>query len=272
MAGDLAPLYSAPPPLPVIWSSWTGFYIGANLGWVGSSNNTLANTGTDTGAGGLGAALAAGFIPGSVGVSHNGFIGGGQIGYNWQFSPFWVAGLEADYDGISKNSTTSVFASPSAVLTPFTTTFTSGLDNLGTVRARLGWLWTPALLAYATGGLAYGETKAGASFNCPTCIPPAALALTSTNTSTGWTVGGGLEWQFAPFWSVKAEYLYVDLGGRSSTVVFSYPAARKHVGQDAGAGTLSRLRPRHAPHDRRAELAGFEHGRNAERERTGLRI
>jgi outer membrane immunogenic protein len=134
MAGDLAPLYGAPPPLPVIWSSWTGFYVGANLGWIGSSNNTLTNTGTDTGAGGLGSALAAGFIPGSVGVSHNGFIGGGQIGYNWQFSPFWVAGIEADYDGILENSTTSVFASPSAVLTPFTTTFTSGLDNLGTVR------------------------------------------------------------------------------------------------------------------------------------------
>ena len=215
MAADVAPLYRAPPPLPVIWSSWTGFYVGANLGWVGSSNSTLTNTG----AGGLGSALAAGFIPGSVGVSHNGLIGGGQIGYNWQFSPFWVAGIEADYDGISKYSTTSVFASPgSAAFPPFTTTFTSGLDTLGTVRARLGWLWTPALLAYATGGFAYGETKVGSSFTCPICVPPGAVALTSTNTSTGWTVGTGLEWQFAPLWSVKAEYLYVDLGSRSDII------------------------------------------------------
>jgi outer membrane immunogenic protein len=215
MAADVAPLYRAPPPLPVIWSSWTGFYVGANLGWVGSSNSTLTNTG----AGGLGSALAAGFIPGSVGMSHNGVIGGGQIGYNWQFSPFWVAGIEADYDRISKYSTTSVFASPgSAAFPPFTTTFTSGLDTLGTVRARLGWLWTPTLLAYATGGFAYGETKVGSSFTCPICVPPGAVALTSTNTSTGWTAGAGLEWQFAPLWSVKAEYLYVDLGSRSDII------------------------------------------------------
>src|SRR5271170_7910337 len=219
MAADVAPLYRAPPPLPIIWSTWTGFYVGANLGWVGSSNSTLTNTG----AGGLGSALAAGFIPGSVGGSHNGLIGGGQIGYNWQFSPFWVAGIEADYDGISKYSTTSVFASPgSAAFPPFTTTFTSGLDTLGTVRGRLGWLWTPALLAYATGGFAYGDTKIGSSFTCPTCAPPAAIANSSTSTSTGWTVGAGLEWKFAQAWSAKVEYLYADLGSQSSTIVYNY--------------------------------------------------
>jgi outer membrane immunogenic protein len=224
MAADLAPYYKAPAP-PVAWS-WTGFYIGGNLGWAGGSNNNLTNTGTDTGTGGLGSALAAGQIPGTVGVSNNGFIGGGQIGYNWQLSPFWVAGVEADFDGLGNNSSTSVFAFPGVLggPVPFTTTFTSGLDTLGTVRARLGWLWTPALLAYATGGFAYGETKVGSSFTCATCGPPAAIANTSTSTSTGWTVGAGLEWKFAQAWSAKVEYLYVDLGSQSSTINYSYGA------------------------------------------------
>jgi outer membrane immunogenic protein len=224
MAADMAPApyYPAPIPVPVVWS-WTGLYIGANLGWAGSSNN-LTNTGTDTGTGGLGSALAAGFIPGIVGVSHNGFIGGGQIGYNWQLGPFWVAGIEADFDGLGNNSNTSVFAFPGNLVgaVPFTTTFTSGLDTLGTVRARLGWLWTPALLAYATGGFAYGDTKIGSSFTCPTCAPPAAVAISTSNTATGWTIGAGLEWRFAPAWSVKAEYLYVDLGSRSDTITYNY--------------------------------------------------
>jgi outer membrane immunogenic protein len=141
--------------------------------------------------------------------------------------PFWVAGIEADFDGLGNNSNTSVFAFPGNLVgaVPFTTTFTSGLDTLGTVRARLGWLWTPALLAYATGGFAYGDTKIGSSFTCPTCAPPAAVAISTSNTATGWTIGAGLEWRFAPAWSVKAEYLYVDLGSRSDTIVYNYAPA-----------------------------------------------
>jgi outer membrane immunogenic protein len=224
VAADLAPYYKAPPPAPVMLS-WTGLYIGGNLGWAGGSNNNLTNTGTDTGTGGLGSALAAGLIPATVGTNQSGFIGGGQIGYNWQLNSAWVAGIEADFDGLTNNNNTSVFAFPGGGgPVPFTTTFTSGLDTLGTVRGRLGWLWTPALLAYATGGFAYGETKIGSSFTCPTCAPPAAIANSSTSTSTGWTVGAGLEWKFAQAWSAKVEYLYVDLGSQSSTINYNYGA------------------------------------------------
>src|SRR5271163_2242130 len=131
MAADLAPYYKAPPP-PVVWS-WTGFYIGGNLGWAGSTNSNFTNTGTDTGPGGLGSALALGLIPGTVGTSQSGFIGGGQIGYNWQLNSAWVVGIEADFDGLSNSNSTSVFAFPgSAAIVPLTTTFTSGLDTLGT--------------------------------------------------------------------------------------------------------------------------------------------
>jgi outer membrane immunogenic protein len=224
MAADLAPYYKAPPP--VAWS-WTGLYIGANLGWFGSTNDNLSNTGSDTGTGGLGSALAAGLIPGNVGVSHDGFIGGGQIGYNWQFSPLLVAGIEADFAGIGSGTGTSAFVFPGVLggPVPFTTTFTSGLDTLGTVRGRLGYLLSPSVLTYVTGGLAYGETKTGSSFTCPTCAPPAAIAISSSGTATGWTLGAGVEWRFAPAWSIRAEYLYVDLGSRSDTISYAYGVA-----------------------------------------------
>jgi hypothetical protein len=74
-AADVIPPYYSPPPpfLPI--DTWTGFYIGANAGWMKSSSNTITNTGTDTGPIGLGTALALGLIPGTIGVSNNGFIG-----------------------------------------------------------------------------------------------------------------------------------------------------------------------------------------------------
>src|SRR6516165_7636390 len=103
MAADM-PL-KAPPPPPI----WTGLYWGVNVGWIGASEYNITNTGTDTGPSGLGSALALGLIPRTVAVGHNGFIGGGQIGYNWQIDPSWVWGVEADFQGTTAtNSTGSV--------------------------------------------------------------------------------------------------------------------------------------------------------------------
>jgi outer membrane immunogenic protein len=221
-AADMsAPPYRAPPT--PLWS-WTGFYVGANVGWIGSSSNTISNTGTDTGAGGLGAALAAGLIPGSIGLSDSGVIGGGQVGYNWQIAPSWVLGIEADFDGTSANSSTAI-AFPAA-FPGAATVYTRELDTLGTVRGRVGFLSSPGLLWFATGGLAYGENKIGSAFVWAACSPPSGTqpgtANQTSNTSVGWTVGAGLEWKFAPSWSVKAEYLYVDLGSQSSTITYTY--------------------------------------------------
>ena len=86
----------------------------------------------------------------------------------------------------------------------------------------------PSFLLYATGGLAVGQTKIGNQFICPVCGPPASTQASTTNqntnTSAGWTVGAGAEWMFAPRWSLKAEYLYVDLGSHSSTITYTYNA------------------------------------------------
>jgi len=226
IAADLAPrpVYKAPPPPPPPVWSWTGWYIGANAGWIGSTDNTITNTGTDGGTAGLGSALAVGAIPGSVGTSRSNFIGGGQIGYNWQWTPNWVVGLEADFAGIASPSTTVISAFPGAVggPVPLQTGFARALDDLGTVRGRVGYLATPSWLLYATGGLAYGETKLQTAFACATCGPPANTVNLTDNWQVGWTVGAGVEWRFAPQWSVKAEYLYVDLGNISSTINYNY--------------------------------------------------
>jgi outer membrane immunogenic protein len=84
----------------------------------------------------------------------------------------------------------------------------------------------PNLLLYGTGGLAYGETKVGSAFICALCSPPPGTqpgtANQSSFTSFGWTIGAGVEWRFAPAWSVKAEYLYVDLGSQSTTITYNY--------------------------------------------------
>jgi outer membrane immunogenic protein len=224
-AADMAPApyYKAPlPPPPVVWS-WTGWYIGANFGWIGSTDNTITNTGTDNGPGGLGTYLSFGGIPATVSTNHSNFLGGGQVGYNWQWGLNWVVGLEADFDGIASPSTTVIAAFPgNAAFAPAQSGFARALDSLGTVRGRVGYLMSPSFLWYATGGLAYGETKLQTAFACAGCAPPVFTERLADNWQVGWTVGAGVEWKFAPQWSVKAEYLYVDLGSISNTIGYPY--------------------------------------------------
>jgi outer membrane immunogenic protein len=218
MAADMP--IKAPPPPP----TWTGLYWGVNVGWIGASQYNITNTGTDTGAAGLGTLLAVGQIPGTIAVSHSGFIGGGQIGYNWQLDPSWVWGIEADFQGTTaKGSAGAVAISP---LSQVTTVYSYELDNLGTVRARLGWLSSPNLLWYGTAGLAYGQTKLATSCQGPFAVPPcqneSTTSTSSTHMSVGWAAGAGVEWKLSPVWSVKAEYLYAELGSQHNTIVYTY--------------------------------------------------
>ena len=227
-AADLprkAPAY-APPPAPVY--SWTGFYVGVNAGWV-RSDNSMNNVATPIPSDVLGvvagvseglAALSTGALP--VG-DKSGFIGGGQIGYNVQFN-WWVAGIEADIQGISgSGSTGSITTPPGGIVVvgvPVTSTLTGTMDTkwLGTVRGRLGFLPTPTLLVYGTGGLAYGHVNASISLSQSGTngfIGSGAGAFSETR--TGWAAGGGVEWMFAQNWSAKLEYLHYDLGTGSFT-------------------------------------------------------
>ena len=98
---------------------------------------------------------------------------------------------------------------------------TNRVDWLGTVRARLGFLVTPNLLAYGTGGLAYGKVEGSTNIAQSdsgingVLTGAAASAGSFSETRADWTIGGGLEWMFLPHWTLKGEYLFYDLGSVS---------------------------------------------------------
>jgi outer membrane immunogenic protein len=205
-AADLAvkaPAYKAPPPAP----TWTGFYIGANGGY-----GTGDWKGFVTDQNGASVDIFTG-----QSVDAKGGFGGGQIGYNWQgiFSPRTVIGIEADFDGGSIGGTSSFINIPKPAevgTNVFGKTFDFNVDWFGTVRGRLGYDFGGWLL-YGTGGVAYGHAKLNdtVTFNGPVD----GIASTS-ETRVGWTAGAGLEYALDPHWSVKGEWLHVDLGNKES--------------------------------------------------------
>lgn len=234
----------APPPVPVF--SWTGWYAGVNAGASFGRAKTDFNMDpiTVTTATLGPSAVIPGF--GQSDTSEpSGFIGGGQIGYNWQVSPIWVVGLEADFQGsLEKDSVTStrpfdVFFAKSigsvAPLVPVATAtgtsvtnYTTKIDWVGTVRARLGYVWGDgAVLTYVTGGLAYGKvgfdatsTVSGTASPCGLGSCPFSIshAISHSQVNTGWTVGFGTEGKLLiPGWTYKIETLYVDLGSDPET-------------------------------------------------------
>ncbi|MGH6811691.1 MAG: outer membrane protein [Methylocella sp.] len=219
------PVFFLPPPLIY---TWTGPYVGVNAGYEWSASNTVdvdtANLFNEDSPMAMtyGPGAAAG-ATGNLPVQTNGFIGGGQIGYNLQFGNSWVAGIEADIQGIagSNGSATAFTVTPRPGFFPPDTVATSlsvtkRIDYLGTLRGRFGFLVMPTLLIYGEGGLAYGGVQSTTSifgaedpFTGSTNFSGAG---TSSTSHVGWTAGGGLEWLFAPNWSAKVEYLYYDLG------------------------------------------------------------
>jgi len=213
----------APPPSPA--PTWTGFYIGGNVGYTWNNDSVGLGTAPTflnpslTPMGLTNPLLTSAAATGSFGTSGRGFIGGGQTGYNWQTAS-WVFGLETDIQGLSsKGSSTVTFVQPRLTSgdTQVTTIAASqNLQYLGTLRGRLGVLVAPSFLAYATGGLAYGGASSSngiATSEQPNTGTQNASTLGSSSTTlVGWTAGGGAEWLFAPNWSAKLEYLYYNLG------------------------------------------------------------
>ncbi len=227
LGADLPHYKAPPPPPPPPPPMWTGFYVGLNAGYTWSSGNTvnvssfpIFNTG-GAGSPQFQATITA-LSTFNAGVNNSGFIGGGQIGYNWQFMNNFLAGVEADIQGIAGSNNTATLAGALVIpgfaqSTGSIATVNRSLDYLGTVRGRLGWLFTPTLLVYGTGGLAYGGVTSNAGI-FQALIPNSITtpfwggAGAFSDTRVGWTAGGGLEWMFMPNWSAKVEYLYYDLG------------------------------------------------------------
>ncbi len=242
-AGTLVPgaqLAQMPPPPMMAGPDWTGFYLGADVGaaWMSQdystsvpgtsafgAANTLLTLPFD-GSPGWGTAL-----PGSSGV---GFIGGGHLGYNLDLHNKIVVGVETDvqYNG-SDSTSNSVFTPANAFGTAtIRNSATSSVPWFGTIRGRIGTTaLNPNLLIYGTGGFAYGRNDTSdlmtASLPGTTTLVERFPFKTST-TQTGWTAGAGLEWMLNPQWTVKAEYLHVELNPTHNQIVttnFLGPAA-----------------------------------------------
>ena len=213
------------PPAPAPAPMWKGFYIGLNAGGLWGNNSSITANTYPTGP--LAQTNAAYWALGNGaigGTSKGGFIGGAQVGYNWQpglLNNNLVFGFEADIQGVASGNGNRSASSAYTVGTQTlisSTTANGNLQFLGTVRGRLGYLAMPNLLIYGTGGLAYG----GVSFNATNYVNAFAAsgaqnwtAVGNTNYSNvnvGYTGGGGVEWMFMPNWSAKIEYLYYDLG------------------------------------------------------------
>jgi outer membrane immunogenic protein len=187
-AADLprkAPAYVPPPPPPV---TWTGCYIGANIGGA-FSHASLSG------------------VAGTVSSNGDGFAGGGQIGCDYQFTGGFVVGIRNMFDGTSNKRSGTIGVGPA----------TGAVVNFNnqwfdTLTGRIGYSFQPAWLLYLQGGGAWAHTSTNVTF--------AGVQIGQTSrTGTGWTIGGGAEWMFAPHWSVFLEGNYMDFGSRSGTVV-----------------------------------------------------
>ncbi len=223
-AADL-PRRAAPPPVftPVPVFTWTGFYAGFNAGYGFDASSSRAPTVVGVSPGNAifatGNTLQSGVLAFSNSNNNEGFVGGGQIGYNYQFTPGSgvVVGIEADAQyadfGRQRNRFSAIGANGSAII-PGTLVFNpnglSGLDYFGTVRGRLGYAFDRTLV-YATGGFAYGS-GGGRQFG---------TGVNSDDFQTGYAVGGGVEYalptdSFLNFFrssavTLKVEGLYVNL-------------------------------------------------------------
>lgn len=218
-AADMPARYAkAPPPMVSPAYNWSGFYVGIHAGYTFGENDDITTTGQV--AGNI-ANVVGGARPGLVRDDRDGFIGGVQMGYNWQSSPNWVFGVEADISYVDNRRTTNVgtLSLPTAVPpnVPLNNTYRTGMEYFGTFRGRVGYAWDRTMV-YVTGGLAYGDVE-----NSSTLFGPAGqvqFAGGGRGIETGYTVGGGIEHAFSPNWSLKAEYLYYDLGSNTVNVAF----------------------------------------------------
>lgn len=210
MAADL-PL-KAPPPVAAPAPSWTGFYVGANVGGVWTHSDGTWNPLPDP------ATFNANALTGAIDTSS--VAAGFHVGYNYQFGPSFVAGIEADWTWTNASGSftqTWTFFNTALPVAGSFTTMSTKLNWLATVRGRLGYLVTPDLLAYVTGGGAWGGVDYGANnFNGPGGGGGYSTAVAFSNTPSGYVLGGGIEWKMTSNWLLRGEYLFYRLSGASA--------------------------------------------------------
>ncbi len=215
----ISPALAAPVNAPIVGVyNWTGCYVGANVGysWGRAHGDINSNT-----FGALGMPN-----PFPVSLNPDGVIGGGQVGCNRQFDNRWVLGLEADFQGSAEKRSAS-FSNPFVIGEGgvVNQTIEAKIQWFGTVRGRAGFLISPTLMLYGTGGLAYGKTSISDNISAVVNTPGGPISLASvigaSQTRVGWTLGAGVEGALFDWknWTWKVEYLYVDLGSMSGSGV-----------------------------------------------------
>jgi outer membrane immunogenic protein len=212
MAADMgAPVYKAAPAAAVF--NWTGFYLG---GSVGGGMASLPVTDLDN---------FAPFLNGPA-LKSTGVVGGVHAGYNWQFAPSFLVGIEGDFNWSSfKDSDTTCFTGSCSDPRSNQLVASSKLDQFATLRARFG-LTSDRTLLYVTAGPAWGHIDASLTeSNCvdPSCsrfgrVPGQLLAAASDSSyHIGIAVGAGVEYALTQNWILRGEYLHLDFSNSDAT-------------------------------------------------------
>jgi outer membrane immunogenic protein len=215
-AADLPVRARPAPPVAVAPAyDWTGFYVGASLG--GRWSDVTWTTTSPSFPGSL--------IGNSANLDSSTVRAGGYVGYNWQFAPNWLVGIEGDIAWGDSDKSLAGFPG---------LCFAAGCGNFDTIkvrerwdaslRGRLGFLATPTFLIYATGGAAWQDTEVsanclGTAINASYCA--IAVGNSVSTTKSGWTVGGGVETILWTNWLARLEYRFADYG----TIGFALPPA-----------------------------------------------
>jgi outer membrane immunogenic protein len=183
--------FSKTPPVIAAAFSWTGCYMGGHIGGARSNDMTMSSFGT------------------SNGFSAAGLVGGGQIGCDYQFASRWVVGIEGRAAATSLQNTHAATVTNLITGVTIPANFTLNNDILVSATGRLGYSFTDRWLVYARGGSAWTREKADDAF---TTVRGTAVDPSTILTRSGWTIGAGVDWAFAPCWSATLEYNYYDFG------------------------------------------------------------
>jgi outer membrane immunogenic protein len=198
-----ADITAFPSKAPALGSfSWTSCYAGGQVGggWESANVTDPVQLVQDS-------FLFAGATTGvtTVGVNSAGFVGGGQIGCDYQFDPRWVLGIQGAILGSTMKGSTTVglpLGNPGEAATVSAKT-----DFMPSVTARVGYALDRVLL-YAKGGVAW----AGDTYDVTGSFLGTPFGFEGLDTRTGFTVGGGVEWAISGPWSVSFEYDYYQFG------------------------------------------------------------
>ena len=204
---------------PVRAEQWNGVYIGAFAGgaWGGGEFASYAGVVDQSSYFSSDRNIALVERNSSGKARSSAFTGGIQLGANQRFNQI-VVGAEVDFGAFDLNGSRGAVDASYAGFAgiAYTVRASYSTDWLLTARGRLGWLASPNMLLYFTGGLALSDVKASNEFFDRRVVPPLVFGArgssSHTRTTAGYTLGGGIEADLGGPWSVKAEYLYVDLG------------------------------------------------------------